>query len=99
MRFLRLHPPPCTPKLPLYSPQNSKELPAGEMLTVDTHLITPANLRHTQPLTVALTVEQALSHRPAESGTCQRFMKVHTRSKIRTPHAALYPTQAPRIHA
>lgn len=30
------------------------------MLTRDTHIITPTNLRHIQPL----TVEQALSHRP-----------------------------------
>lgn len=65
------------------------------MLTRDTHIITPTNLHHTQPL----TVEQALSHRPAESGTYRKFMKAYTHSKIHTPHAALYPTQAPRVHA
>lgn len=49
------------------------------MLTRDTHIITPTNLRHIQPL----TVEQALSHRPAESGTYRKFMKAYTHSKIR----------------
>ena len=99
MRFLRLNPPPRPPRCPYMASKNSKELPAGEMLTRDTHIITPTNLHHTQPLTVALTVEQALSHRPAESGTCRKFMKAHTRSKNPRPHAALYPTQAPRVHA
>lgn len=65
------------------------------MLTRDTHIITPTNLHHTQPL----TDEQALSRRPTESGTCRKFMKAHTRSKNPRPHAALYPTQAPRVHA
>lgn len=70
------------------------------MLTRDTHIITPTNLHHTQPLTVALTVEQALSHRPAESGTYRKFTKAYTHSKkIHTPHTTSYPTKAPHLHA
>lgn len=80
MRFLRLNPPPRPPSCPYITSKNSKELPAGKMLTRDTHIITPTNLHHTQPL----TDEQALSRRPTESGTCRKFMKAHTRSK--NPH-------------
>ena len=88
--------PSTPPSCPYIASKNSKELPAGEMLTRDTHIITPTNLRHTQPL----TVEQALSHRPAESGTYRKFMKAYTRSKIRTHpsrlrHLASH-TSAPR---
>lgn len=77
-------PPSTPPSCPYIASKNSKELPAGEMLTRDTHIITPTNLHHTQPLTAALTDEQALSRRPTESGTCRKFMKAHTRSK--NPH-------------
>lgn len=89
--------PSTPPSCPHIASKNSKELPAGEMLTRDTHIITPTNLHHTQPLTVALTVEQALSHRPAESGTYRKFTKAYTHSKNPHPSRRFIPhTSAPR---